>query len=364
MTAVNCRKLIITAITIFIILSVNSLFAESKSTENRKLVVGTKHIPPFAIKKIDGTWEGISIELWKQIAEELNLNYEFHELSLDDLLQGLKDGSLDAAVAALTVTAKREQTIDFTHPFHTSGLGIAVSLKHKRGWLNVIDRFLSWPFFKVVLTLVGVLFVAGTLVWFFERKRNPEQFNGNLSKGLGSAFWWSAVTMTTVGYGDKAPKTIGGRLVALVWMFTSIIIIASFTAAIASSLTVSRLKSIVAGPEDLPKVRVGTVKASTSENYLQNQHIPYTAYETPIDGLKAIVAGQLDAVVYDAPILRYLANKEFPGTVEVLPHMFERQYYAIGLKQDSTLREPINQVLIEKISQAKWQQVLYRYLGE
>ena len=40
-----------------------------------------------------------------------------------------------------------------------------------------------------------------------------------------SAFWWAAVTMTTVGYGDKTPVTTGGRIVGLVWMFTSVIVI-------------------------------------------------------------------------------------------------------------------------------------------
>jgi len=50
------------------------------------------------------------------------------------------------------------------------------------------------------------------------------------------------VTMTTVGYGDKSPKTLGGRMVALVWMIFSIIFIASFTANITTSLTLSELK--------------------------------------------------------------------------------------------------------------------------
>ena len=123
--------------------------------------------------------------------------------------------------------------------------------------------------FALALVLLGV----GLLVWWFERRKNPNQFGGNPAKGIGSGFWWSAVTMTTVGYGDKAPLTVGGRLVALVWMFVALIIISSFTAAITSSLTVTQLESAVKGPEDLPKIRVGAIENTTSESYLSLIHI-------------------------------------------------------------------------------------------
>ena len=77
--------------------------------------------------------------------------------------------------------------------------------------------------------------------------------------------------MTTVGYGDKSPKTLGGRIVATVWMFMAVIVISGFTAAITSSLTISNMQSLVAGPEDLPRVKVGTISSSTSSRYLDDR---------------------------------------------------------------------------------------------
>ncbi|MGO2102628.1 MAG: ion channel [Psychroflexus halocasei] len=44
--------------------------------------------------------------------------------------------------------------------------------------------------------------------------------------------------MTTVGYGDKSPLSLGGRIVGLIWMFMAVIILSSLTAGIASALTV------------------------------------------------------------------------------------------------------------------------------
>jgi len=338
--------------------------AGAQPLTDRKLIVGTKEAPPFAMKTKDGDWTGISIDLWLQMASDLNLKFEFRELTLRELLDGVANGSLDAAVAALTITSEREKILDFTHPFHTTGLGIATTAKRGTPWLNVLKRFLSLAFLKVVLSLAALLLGIGILVWWFERKRNAAQFGGGATKGIGSGFWWSAVTMTTVGYGDKAPVTVGGRIMAIIWMFAAIIIISSFTAAITSSLTVTQLQSPIKGPEDLPKVSVGAIPDTTGAAYLQDQQIAFDAYKTPLEGLTAITEGRIDAFVYDAPILRYLINKEFHGKLQVLSRTFVRQDYGIALPSGSPLREPINRVLLKTIGDPKWQDVLQRYLGQ
>ena len=253
---------------ILMILMIGDVNAQQQPLPHRTLMVGTKESPPFSMKEPDGNWTGISIDLWQQIAAELNLTYEFRELDLKQLLDGVKNRSLDVAIAALTITSEREKNFDFTHAYYTTGLGIAVASKARNPWFAVIKRFLSFAFLKIVLSLALMILVVGFLIWWFERKKNPQQFNGNIAKGIGSGFWWSAVTMTTVGYGDKAPITFAGRVAALIWMFVGIILISSFTAAITSSLTVSKLGSVVKGPEDLPSVTVGTVINTTSESYL------------------------------------------------------------------------------------------------
>lgn len=335
---------------------------QPQGATQKQLVVGTKEAPPFAIRSEDGTWHGISIDLWRGIAAELGLDYRFEERELEELIDGLTDGSLDASVAALTVTASREEVIDFTHPFYTSGLGISVTMRERSAWLALLEAVVSPAFLQVVFTLGLVLLAAGALVWFFERRANPDQFGGTGLKGLGAGFWWSAVTMTTVGYGDKAPLSAGGRAVALIWMFTSVIIISGFTAAIASTLTLSQMGSPVEGPADLPEVRVGSVAGSTSATYLRNRSIRHDPYSNAREALEALAGGDVDAVVYDAPILHYLALEEVSG-VRVLPGTFERQDYAIALPEESALRETISLAVLRRIGSPEWNDLLRRYLG-
>jgi len=263
----------------------------------------------------------------------------------------------------LTVTPEREEAFDFAHPFHTTGLGVAVVSKQGEGWIGGVKRFFSWAFLRVVLSLAALLLVVGAVVWLFERRGNPEQFGRHWLKGIATGVWWSAVTMTTVGYGDKAPRTWMGRLLAMVWMFAAIVLISTFTATIAASLTVSGLETPAHRIEDLPRLRVTTVTGSTSAEYLTDHHIAFKGFADARSAVRAAAAGQADAVVYDAPVLRHLIQAELPGKLTVLPRRLERQDYAFAVPAGSPLREPLNRAIVEKIRRPEWQDVLYRYLG-
>jgi polar amino acid transport system substrate-binding protein len=328
------------------------------------LRVGTKQAPPFALRDPEtGAWRGLSIDLWQRVADRLGVRYELVEDDLPGLLAGVRQGEVDVAVAALTVTSAREETMDFSHPFHTSGLAIGVGSRHGAGTWALARRVLSPNLAKVLGLLALVLLAAGALVWLAERRRN-EDFGGRPLAGLGSGFWWAAVTMTTVGYGDKAPRTFAGRAIALVWMFASVITISGFTAAIASSLTLAGLALPVEGPDDLGRVSVATVERSTSQAYLAERGVDARAFPDIASALAAVADGEPVAVVYDRPILRWLARREHAEAIELLPAVFERQDYAFALPPGSPWREPINRALLEEIADPAWQERVADYLGE
>ncbi len=346
---------------VFILLSLLAWPALSQTDE--PLIVGTKVAPPFVIKGEDGEFSGISIELWEALASRQNLTYEFREMELTELISGLQDGTLDASVAALTVTAERETVADFTHPFHTTGLAIAVPKAGNPVWIAV-KRLFSWEFMVAIVALGGLLLAVGFIFWLTERRKNAEMFGGTPAQGIGASFWWAAVTMTTVGYGDKAPVTFAGRAVALVWMFAAIILISSFTAAIATSLTVSQLETSVQGPGDLPDARVVTVGQSASADYLDARGIGFASRADLPSALQAVADGDFDAVVYDRPILQYLSHQQLQGALQVLPSTFERQDYGIALPEGSERRDPFNRTLLTIIEEDAWGATLRRYLGE
>lgn len=333
-----------------------------QETASKKLVIGTRHVPPFAIKNADGTWDGLSIEMWKSVAEKLGVEYEFRDYSLKELLQRVETGELDAVVAALSVTAEREEKIDYSHPFLTSGLGVAIR-KNDRSFRGSFFQLLVWPLTIVTSVTVVLLFVAGFIVWAVEKKRNPENFGGHPVTGIGQGIWWAAATMTTVGYGDIAPRTFVGRTIAVIWMLVGIVIVSLFTAFVASRFTTAQFAPTVRTIGDLSKVHVGTIQDTTASDFLQRNGIPRRLYDEPQQALSTLKDGGVSAVVYDRPSLRYMAITEYPS-ITVLPTIFEEEYYAVAFPSGSNLREQFNRKLLVYLQSDSWKRVRMRYLGQ
>ncbi|MDG5815521.1 transporter substrate-binding domain-containing protein [Chitinispirillales bacterium ANBcel5] len=347
-----------------LIVSIAFLFTTNADYTSEPLLVGTRETPPFAMQDKNGNWSGITIELWERIAAQLNIPYRYKSFTLPAILQGLEDGTVDVGAAALSITSERETVMDFSHPFFTTGLGIAVHQKQQPTLWSILRRVFSRQFLEIIATLSLVLFVFGFLIWFFERKRNRSQFGGNTLRGIGAGFWWSAVTMTTVGYGDKAPVTLWGRLVALIWMFAAIIGISIITASITSALTVASLDTEISGPQDLKRVSVGTINNTTSFDYLHDRGIYPKLYDSVEDALLALSSGIVGAIVYDAPILTYFINQNYAGKLHTLSSTFNPQKYGIALPLDSHLRQHVNIILLELIENGDLNRIKQRYLGE
>lgn len=327
----------------------------------QKYVIGIKEAPPFAIKNPDGSWTGISVNLWESISAKLKISFRWEERDLIGLVKGVEDGSLDAAIAAISITRDREEMVDFTHPYYVTSLGIAVRPKEESFTL-LISRILSARFISTISGLVGLFLVFGTLIWLFERKKNPHFADDHL-KGIGAGFWWAAVTMTTVGYGDKTPITPGGRFIAIIWMFFTILSVSSLIAATSSVLNSDPAEHKVESVKDLNKIKVGSVTKSSSLQYLRRNHIVPRVYATPLEGMQAVKDKKIDAFLYDEPLMRYLIKQGEISNIKLLPYKFKYQYYSICLPSGSDLREGINHILLEKTAEPHWKDVLFNYLG-
>src|SRR5262245_22714459 len=146
--------------------------SERQFIPDKELVIATKEAAPFVIKRADGTLYGISIDLWRQIAGQLHLRYHFSEqATVEDLLNGVQDGSFDVGIAAVTATAARERVVDFTQPFYSTGLGVAVPVDENT-WTSILRTIVSFGFFQAVLALLLLAVCVGTLIWLLEDRKS------------------------------------------------------------------------------------------------------------------------------------------------------------------------------------------------
>lgn len=343
----------------------------SGSGEARKLVIGTKLAKPFAFKNADGKWTGISIDLWNELNRDLGYEIAWQEAqNSNELIDLVARREIDVAIAAISMTPERAKQVDFSNSMYESGLGIAVRAESP-GMLSTLAGFLSLKLLGVVGALLAGLLVVGVVIWLVERKTNPD-FEESWGKGIWSGVWWSAVTMTTVGYGDKTPRTPVGRILGLFWMFSSIVAISGFTAAVASALTAENISSSVQGREDLARVRVGAKQGEGPVHVLKQMGITPIEFASLEEGLLALRDGRIDAFVHDTPVVQYelLNNPRLIDTVMMLPKPIRVEDYGIAVVRPeddlkrNELRERINQALLARKTSGKHGEIVRSYLGE
>jgi polar amino acid transport system substrate-binding protein len=336
-----------------------ALPAQAQAPTPHTLVVGTRVVPPFAFKDKRGEWQGISIDLWRDIAGRLKLDYRFEEAgTVKDLIDGVVSRKFDAGVAAITVTEERERRLDFSHPFFSTGLAIATAPSASSPVWSALVGFMTWEVLAIVVVVFAAIVAVGVLIWLVERKTNTE------IDSAGEGFWASLSMLLTSQFTEPEPKSAAGRTFAALWVVASIVLMTFFTGIVTTALTVQSLQGRVRGVSDLPTMHVGAVTGSTGFQWLSGERIRATEYANIADGLEAVVAGKIDALVYDAPVLQYLAKNDYDGRILVLPDNFAPQDYAIALPEGSTLRRQVNQELLAVKGSEIWKKRLFEYLGE
>lgn len=329
-----------------------TLTAGAAASQSDRLTVGVIERPPYATRTDGGAWLGLAIDTWRIAAEQNGWQYGYAGIDEGAAREALLSGAVDV-VLPIDATPAREFALDLTHPIHTATMGIA---SPRQGSVaSVIDGFLSWAFLRLVLGLSALLLVVGAVIWLLERRRNDGQFANSKLKGLGDGFWWAGVTLTTIGYGDKAPVTLAGRAVAMLWMLIGLAVSASLTAAIVALVDIGGAKI----PEDLAGHRVGAVEGSTTYRFLANQGLSPSSYPDLSAALDALNEGDLDRVAAPAPVLREAVRGL---TLSVGATDRDPIHIGMALPPDSDLLEALNASLLALTSSEAGWNLRGRYL--
>jgi len=307
--------------------------------------IAVKEFPPFVFKEP----RGFAIDMARAICEKNGLTPEFvYYDTVREVLEAVETGACDINFSGITITAEREKRVDFSHPFFDSGLIVAVMETQDNRSLDFVVHILKVIGYSLLVFFIGLTVVAH-MIWFLEKSdADPRSFPTDYKKGIMDAYWWAVVTMTTVGYGDKCPKKVIGRIIASVWMIIGIIWFAAFTASLSSTLTLNRIDhGEIKGLSDLGSKSVSVIKGTTSENYMRYHDVTVMLAETLDDLIKSLKTGVVDAIVYDAPALMYIAKTD--PSIRVVGEMFDEQRYGVVFPQGAknSLKETFNIGILE-----------------
>lgn len=315
---------------------------------------------PFSFSE-DGVETGFTLELWAAIADELGVAYEVERVeTFAQMLAEVESGSADVAAANISITAEREERLDFSQPIFSSGLRIMVPADEARSGIWAI--ILSWDVFLAVLAAVALLWGGGMLMWYFERNQQ-EYFKGSAREKAFPSFWWALNLVVNGGFEERAPRSPFGRLFATALVVSSLFIVSIFVATITSAMTVNAIQGSVQSVNDLYDRQVGTTVGSTASSYMAGRDLVHRTYNGLDELLEAFEAGHLDAVVFDAPILSYYVNTEGAGEAELVGPIFLRDYYGLAVPSGSALREDIDRTLLRLLEDGTYRALLIKWFG-
>ena len=330
---------------------------------NGKFFVGVVNDPPYLIMGKNGEWTGFSVDLWKAVANELKVQYEFKEMEFPKLLDSLKENKIDLAIDGFFLFAERQKYMDFTVPLGSTRLAVAtLPDRFDHPWIGALGIFFSWGIIKIIALLFVVLCLLGLLLWFIEHKHNPEHFGGGFLHGIGAGIYWVGSTLASGVCFGISLKTLTARALGLVWMLVCTLMLSALTASLTTSLTVKINMANTVSEETLRHMHIAGIKGSAEASVLERMNgMRYTLYNTEEDALKAVFNKDVDAYLYDEITLRYYSDNDYKDKISVYPTNMKRFSFAYGLPKDSPWRTMINVALIDFMEKPDWVFLLSRY---
>uniref|UniRef100_A0AAQ5ZKS6 Glutamate receptor n=1 Tax=Amphiprion ocellaris TaxID=80972 RepID=A0AAQ5ZKS6_AMPOC len=340
--------------------------------------------------------KGFCIDILKKIARNVKFTYDLylvtngkHGKKINNVWNGMVGEVVYKkavmAVGSLTINEERSEVIDFSVPFVETGISVMVS--RSNGTVSP-SAFLE-PFSASVwvMMFVMLLIVTAIAVFLFEFV-SPLGFNRNLAQGkdphgpsftIGKAIWllWGLVFNNSVPV--QNPKGTTSKFIVSVWAFFAVIFLASYTANLAAFMIQEEFVDQVTGLSDKkfqspysysPPFRFGTVPNGSTERNIRKNYPDMHQYMTKYhqsgvqDALVSLKTGKLDAFIYDAAVLNYMAGRDDGCKLVTIGsgYIFATTGYGIALQKGSYWKRLVDLAILGIIGDGEMEELEAQWL--
>lgn len=341
--------------------------AAEPAPDDQTVTVAVHPLEPFVLRTNAGELSGFSIDLWDEVAERLGWTTEY--LMTDDVrgqLAAVTEDRADIAAGAISLTANREQRFDFSQPTLDAGLQIIVPVHDTRpsvpglgGYLDLLlsRTMLIWLSAAVVVSVVPV-----HIFWLIERRSPKPVVSPSYFPGIFQSFSWGIGSL--VGASSTTATRTLTKCLAILWGFAGIVFVSFYTANLSATLTVTKLEATITGPADLYEKSVATVADTTAAEFLRDLGVDATETATIEDSYHLLREEGYDAVVFDAPVLRYYVAHRGEGIVVTAGPVFREEKQGFVLDINSPLRKPINETLFRIREDGTYALIEHKWFGD
>uniref|UniRef100_A0A8C7CLN1 Glutamate receptor n=1 Tax=Oncorhynchus kisutch TaxID=8019 RepID=A0A8C7CLN1_ONCKI len=335
--------------------------------------------------------KGFCIDILKKLSRTTKFSYDLYLVTNGKhgkLVRGSWNGMIgevvykraDMAIGSLTINEERSEIIDFSVPFVETGISVMVA--RSNGTVSP-SAFLE-PYSPAVWVMMFVmcLTVVAVTVFIFEYC-SPVGYNRSLVSAkdpggptftIGKSVWllWGIVFNNSVPI--ENPKGTTSKVMVLVWAFFAVIFLASYTANLAAFMIQEQYTDTVSGlsdkkfqkpQEQYPPFRFGTVPNGSTERNIRSNYPEMHAHMVKYnqkgveDALNSLKSGKLDAFIYDAAVLNYMAGKDEGCKLVTIGSgkVFATTGYGIALQKESRWKRPIDLALLQFLADGDTQKL-------
>jgi len=309
---------------------------------------------PFVLPRSDPP-SGFSVDLWNEVARRMSVDFTWQVAREPaEILTALQTHAADVAIGAIAVTPESEQRVDFSLPYFDSGLRIMVPARYEVGIVSTL-RSIPWGAIgHLFAAAVVIILLLANLLWLTEPRRDRNAARGYLS-AIGEELWSTLLVIATLNVDREAP-VLKRIMVVIMWLL-GVVLIAQLTATVTSTQTVARLQSTIRGPDDLPGKTIASAPGTVAGDYLTARGLPFRTVTYGPDGIRMLVRGEVQAVVFESATLQYWAARQGKGLVQVVGPLFRPEKYAIAVAEGSALRKQIDRALLEIYADGTYEKI-------
>lgn len=308
----------------------------------------------------------IAVELWTAMANTLGLKYVFvKEENEAQAFSDLQSKMIDVIVGPVLVNHQIPNTY-FMQSYSSKMLTIVLPASYTPSVMEQFIPYLKALFSKAVSIFVGVTLLFSFLIWLAERKANSMQFSYHPLRGIGAAIWLTLSTLTTIGYGDKTPVTLIGRVLAVILMFISLFMVSSLTVAITAELASIKISGYgIKSPHDLSGKQVVYVEGDETAKRLINYYggiaVNAKSYLDAVQSLESdkVFAGFLDRM-QTLYYLKHTPNK----SLQLIDYSYSEGNYAFVARRDYPYIQELNEALFTMQTNGKIEAIEQNWLGQ
>ncbi|XP_052158335.1 glutamate receptor 2.9-like [Oryza glaberrima] len=296
--------------------------------------------------------------------------YVFHAFdgSYDDLVRNVSSGKFSAAVGDVTITADRENLVEFTMPYTSSGVSLLVPEEND-------SKPIQWIFVKPLtrdlwLATIGFFFYTGFVVWMIEQPRNPE-YQGSSVRQLSTASYFAFSTLTfSHGQIIKSPLS---KIVVVIWCFVVLILVQSYTASLSSMLTAKRLRPSVKSLDQLLLTGdyVGYQNGSFVGSLLKKRGFMPSrlrSYGTQKEYAEALRKGSMNggvsAIVDEIPYLTsFLSNPQYQKEFQMINRFYKTPGFGFVFPLGSPLVHDLSTAILNLTGEPEGSNIEEKWFG-